>query len=225
MTRSRSKKKETKKSDSNALKTLHEDMKALIEINNQETTRFMPDAPDVPRIRFAADALYNVETSYVTTQNTNTMTPTYGTLGFSLGSSATFANYTTCFDMYRIIQTHVKIHITGSTSNQQYYTYIDHDDAGVPTAVTPFLNSKTMKIGFLNQIDERVIAPRFDIAAFAGAIFNGYANAGQKAFIDCASPGVQYYGLKYFVPATPGGVVTLNFIVTLMVQFKEQRSN
>jgi len=219
--RSVKKVKSSKRNRSTGIDVLHKDLKDLIELSKAQENKFIPEVPDVPRIRFKQDALHNVELSYVTTTNLSTTAANFGALAFSLASCANYASYTACFDQYRIIQANVKFVVNMAAGSGLMYSVIDYDDANQPGTQTVYLGYESLKITPLGQIDERTLAPRLATAAYAGSTFNGYANMSPSTFVDAASPGVQYYGLKYYVPQV-AATSTIQFIVTLMVQFRAQ---
>jgi len=117
------------------------------------------------------------------------------------------ANFQTIFDQYRIVAMRVNIIpqnnairlVTNSTTSLvDFYTVIDYDN---PTALSNAAAARDYENCMIQAPGEsamRVFQPRMALAAYAGA-FTSYANT-QPLWIDCASPSVQHYGLKYFIP-------------------------
>lgn len=203
---------------------LHQDLKLLIEHQKSQDTRFIPDVPDVPRLRFRADRLYNIVLSYTGSINTSMSAPLLGALFFKLDNASNFANYTSCFDKYRLIQVCVKFFPTGPQNTSMFATCLDFDDANIPGAPTSVLGYDSTVISTLSQIQERTLVPRFAIAAYNSGAFTAYATAAPGTFVDSASPAVQYFGLKYYAPITTANIVTMNYVVTMSLQFRNQRS-
>jgi len=226
MTKSRHNKRSSSRSTSGGsqsakIDVLHQDMKSLIELQKAQETKFVPEQMDVPRIRFKQGTIFNVELSYILNVTSSNSAPTNAALVFQLNNAVQSGGYLNIFDRYRIIQVNVKMMPTGGTG-APLYTVIDYDDATPLGGLANYLGYATLKITPVNVVDERTLVPRIAAAAYNGA-FAGYANLPQTTWIDAASPGVQYYGLKYFVPQATGN--TYQFVVTMMVQFKSQRSS
>lgn len=208
-----------------ALKVLHDDMKNVLEYQKTQELRFVPEQKDVPRIRFKKGTIFNVELSYTTTAALSTTAPISSALSFSLASAPNYTSYTTCFDRYRIIQANVKILPSGiaTGSGINILSVFDYDDATALGSQSAFFGYSTLKVTPAGQIDERTLTPRIAVAAYAGASFNGYANMPANTWIDSASAGVQYYGLKYYAPTGSAGQ-SVQFIITMNIQFKQQRA-
>lgn len=227
MTRQRisSKGRGTTKSRSTGLETLHRDMKQLVELQRAQEVRFVPEQPDVPRLRFNQDTIYNVELSYLLNVTSSTTAPVFGALSFALSNAIQSSNYTAIFDRYRINQVNVKmIPAAGAQSTGPIiYSVLDYDDANTLSNLASYLGYSTLKVTPPGVIDERTLNPCFATAAYSGT-FTSYANMPPSTWLDAASPAVQYYGLKYFIPQN--GISTgIQFIITMMVQFKSQRSS
>jgi hypothetical protein len=196
----------------------------LVESSKTQSVKFAPEQKDVPRLRFKQATLFNVELSYLTSFSTSTTVPTFGGLVFQLSNSSNASAYTAIFDRYRILQVNVKFMPNiGPTGAAPLYTVLDYDDANAPTAIASLLAFGTLKITPNAAIDERTLTPRLATAAYSGS-FASYANLSSKTWIDSASPGVDYFGIKYGVPITATSYST-TVIVTLMVQFKSQRAS
>lgn len=223
--RSQRNKKNNRSGAQSGLDQLHKDMKDLMELQKAQEIRFVPEVADVPRIRFKADQLHNVELSYAGTFNTSTAGPTYGALQFMLNQASNYASYTGAFDQYRVIQINVKFlpGAAGASAGVPFLSVIDYDDATLATSQATYFAYSTLKITPLGQIDERTLVPKIATAAYQGSVFSAYTNTSSATFIDSASPSVAYYGLKYYVPQTTVALTT-TYIVTMMVQFKSQRS-
>jgi len=202
---------------------LHQDMQSLLELQKTQSIRFVPEEKDVPRIRFAQNTLFNVELSYMNTISTSSTTPTFGGLAFQLNNVSNYANFTACFDRYRIINVSVKfIQNTSPVGAGTLYTVIDYDDSNAPSSIASLLNFATLKLTPPGVIDERVLTARTAVAAYSGT-FTSYANMSSRTWLDSASPAIQYFGLKYAIPTTSVSYA-ITYVVTLAVQFKSQRA-
>jgi hypothetical protein len=209
--------------------TLKQGFDKLLEFQQAQEIRFRPEVPDVPRIRFARDRIMNIELSYFNNITTSATVATTGGFSFQLANFANAANYLAVYDQYRILQANIKfvpIQTTMTAGSPgvggMLYTVIDYDDANSPTNLTTLLSYDTLAITPPGIIEERTLYPRLATAAYAGA-FTSFANMSSKTWIDSASPNVQYYGIKYYVPPTPT-VQTFTYVITVMVQFRAERS-
>jgi len=206
------------------LDLLHQDMKELAIMQRSQSIKPLAELPDVPRIYFK-DSIYNATLSYAVSYSLSTAAPTFGALQFALSSADNYDSFTSCFDQYRVIQVNVKLQ-TGppsvASSSNFIYTVLDYDDANTMSSASAYLGYKTLKTTPLGTFDERTLTPRVAMSAYQSTSFSGYANMG-RVWIDSASPNVNYYGLKWY--SYQGNMANnLNFVVTLMVQFKSQRS-
>lgn len=142
---------------------------------------------------------------------------------FQLSDLPQSASYTALFDQYRI--TKIKMDfipcssIVNNASTQitaagyaetapeaasatatvgLYGTVIDYDDANALASLAAATEYENFRYGSVasNKIHSRTFVPHTASAAFNGA-FAGYKND-KNAWIDCAYPGVQYFGLKFY---------------------------
>jgi len=222
-TRRQSAKRATLVGEKRVIEPIHKDLQNLMEIQRTQEIRFMPEQKDVPRLRFNQNVIYNVELSYLGSISTSTTVATTGAIVTQLSNASSASSYTTLFDRYRIIQVNVKF-IQNATTGMAgpLYTVLDYDDGNAPTGVATLLNYGTLKITPNGVIDERTFTPRIATAAYSGS-FTSYANLGPMTWIDSASPGVDYFGVKYAVPVTSLSYA-ISYVVTMMVQFKSQRA-
>lgn len=87
------------------------------------------------------------------------------------------------------------------------YTVIDYNDSNVPTGESEMLEYSTCKFTPVYRRQTRVLTPKIAIAAYSGT-FTSYATKG-KQWIDCSSPSVQHYGIKYYISVN-GNTITGN---------------
>jgi len=132
---------------------------------------------------------------------------TASSINANFNNTDNVANFQTIFDQYRIVAMRVYITpqnnaiglVTNSTTSLvDFYSVIDYDN---PTALSSSSAARDYENCMVQAPGEsamRTFQPRMALAAYAGA-FTSYANT-QPLWIDCASPSVQHYGLKYFIP-------------------------
>jgi len=204
---------------------LHNDLKTLIELQKADQTTFSPEVTDVPKVIFARNRHINVSLSYNNTITTTATVASFGAIAPSLSLFAQYSPYVTAYDQYRIIQLQYKwIPQTFISNNIIPFvaSVIDYDDATAPSSLTTVYSYDSLMVSPANVVFERVVTPRIAIAAYAGA-FTSYANTSCRQWLDSASTGVLYYGLKYAIPAASISV-TFTVLVTASVQFRSQRS-
>lgn len=160
---------------------------------------------------------------------------------FTLDMLPDWPEFTALFDQYRILNAEVKFlpvfnsgdpAITpsgGPSFSVPYITYaVDTDNATPPAnqdAIMEYGRAVT------TRLDKPVVVnvtPRVAMDAYKSGLGVGYAEGRAGQWIDCETPGVEHYGLKWWIPTTgPGGsgtVLNINWacdvIITLTVEFK-----
>lgn len=140
-----------------------------------------------------------------------------------------YAYYTSIFDQYRInlIETILRPRGNVSTVNASasasgfLYSVIDYDDA---SAVTPSqaLNYDNVVTTSMEQSHRRCFVPHIALGAYSGT-FSSYANVTEQ-WIDCNSPTVAHYGVKYVCDAgITGSLQSWDFICRISVSFRGVR--
>ena len=144
---------------------------------------------------------------------TTTTNYTFATF-FALSMLPDYTDFTNLYDQYKICFAKLRIRawatsaatesgISSAYSNVAALvsSIIDYDDATAPAATGPpddmrqYPSYKTHNL--LGRPVTRVVRPHLAGAVYNGA-FTGYSNR-KAAWIDCNSPHVQHYGLKYFI--------------------------
>lgn len=184
---------------------------------------------DVPRLPFKKNRVYtftikSIPGIQLADIATGTGFALFGTLGSLNNSTA----YTTIFDSYRILQlTTSFIPVatafgSGTTvSHGALLTAIDYDDANAPSTSADLVNYDSCQIDRVGNFVERTYNPKVAAAVYSGA-FTSFAQS--SLWIDCASPNVQHYGLKYFIePSTGSTSPTWDIHATYVIQFKNPR--
>ena len=131
---------------------------------------------------------------------------TTGAFVFALSDMPNYTEFTGLFDKYKI--TGIKAVFLPRITNVNHsdvtstftevppiYTAIDYDDATIPGSVTDLEQYNTFKVHWEVKPFSLYFKPQIAIAAYSGT-FTSYASA-NNLWIDAASPGVQYYGLKW----------------------------
>jgi len=125
----------------------------------------------------------------------------------NLNASDNVTAFQALFDQYRFVAVRVNIIpqqnaiglVTNSTTSLvDLYSVMDYDNATALTAATQARVYESCMIQGPGESAMRVFQPRMALAAYSGA-FTSYANT-QPIWIDCASPGVLHYGMKFFIP-------------------------
>ncbi len=133
---------------------------------------------------------------------------TYGVVTWALNQLPGYTDFTTLFDLYKITSVDVQFFMSpisnhvvqtstagANTCIPMLYTVLDYDDSTPLASIDEALECETCLVHRADEIPVRHVAPRMAVAAYSGA-FTSYTNLGQQ-WIDCNSPGVIHYGLKY----------------------------
>ena len=186
----------------------------------------VPDVLDIPRIHIARNKVYTFSRTVTAGQITaSTTVDQLAALSFTLSSFPNSAEFTSLFDQYRIQYVEVDfIYLNPASVLAPLYSVIDYDDATVPASVNDLLQYGTLMHTSPGQEHVRRLNPKFDYAAYSGA-FTSYAVSNFGDWIDVASPSVQYYGVKYALPASATGTagVVYNISITAILQFRNTR--
>lgn len=182
-----------------------------------------PEIKDVQRMIMPKQHIFTCTRTYSGTNITASATvDQLGALAFALASVPDSTEFTALFDQYRIIQAIVKfIPTTTGTFASPLYSVIDYDDNNVPTSLDYLHEYATLQMTQAGAIHERVLTPRAALSAYTGT-FTGFGSAPSRMWMDVASAGILYYGLKYYLPAIAGSTTSVNYVTqtTLVMQFK-----
>jgi len=175
---------------------------------------------------------YEICRSYeVGTIITGVAAPATGVISFTLNSMPSSGEFTALFDQYRIVQALISFQplVTQTNANAQHpgyiHTVLDYDDGTALTAVTQAEQYDTYKKNSLTDKFTRCLEPAPSVPMYTGVTTTGYsvAPSGKKGmWMDQASPGIFYYGVKYVTDgtqvATAAGASSVS--VLLWVQFR-----
>lgn len=210
-----------------AAKRSEQDSKALRTIADSEATQqrgVLPTVRDIEPITVARDKVYTFSRSL----SVGTITPsatldTFGAANFTLASLPDSTEFTTLFDQYRLLQVVVRfVPLTTGPYMSPLFTVIDYDDSTTPTGIASLLEYMTLETTQSGSFCIRAFNPRFATAAYSG-VFTSFAQS--RGWVDVASPSVQYYGIKWGVPANPGGTTTAVYAIyaDVVVQCRNAR--
>lgn len=153
-----------------------------------------------------------------TVTGNNTGVPVAGALVFKLSDVPSVTDFTALYDQYRIVAVSVKFISAYPELNAQppntsqwglFYTALDLDDAGTPTQDLLHENA-TMIATHPTQNVTRRLVPHTAGAAYSGA-FTSYSNK-VGDWIDCSSPNVEYYGVKYLLQFVIGSAIPIYYV-------------
>lgn len=140
--------------------------------------------------------------------NSSLVSDIFPSYNFALSYLTSYSEFTALFDQYRIeriettfFPTVTEIGAASTWVNSYLLTAIDYDDANTYSSVNDALQVATASITPITKQVTRTFVPRVALAAYSGT-FTSYAQAPPMQWIDCASPGVQHYGLKTAIPLT-----------------------
>jgi len=186
-----------------------------------QSIRPVPSLPDVMPMKFRRDQVVNITLGWDVTNLTSSLsTVTAGGFYCALSALAGYADWAACFDAYKIVQIRMYFQPNSTlVSGVPIQTAIDYDDYAAPGAgaLEQYESFQTVPFG---QYFERTFNPRIAIAAYSGA-FTSFANQ-RAGWLDMASPNVQHYGIKYFIPIALS-VQTMTVTAQVHCQFRYQR--
>ena len=154
-----------------------------------------------------------------------------GSLSFSLNQIANPSEITSLFDNYRIKSIRLKFivsadsaQVPGSATGLLSYLPIMHftidpDDAAVPLTLTQVLENSYAKSIRLQDMVNLTVAPRANAVVAQNpssttAVASGILSPSQ--WLDCATPNVFHYGMKFWIDQWPGNIDVANMSVQII---------
>jgi len=204
-------------------------VKAITDLKIATAVHPTPRIVDVPRILMRGPKKYTVVNNFFWGNIvTSTSSVTSGAVYVTLSSLPQTSSFATIFDSWRVLQFTVRfvpsLSMLTAVANPPLLTVIDYDDATAPTTTGALRAYDTLLVTPFGQAGgyvERTVNPKIAIAAFSGA-FTSYAQASK--WVDCASPGIQWYGVKYAIDMTAGSYnPAYDIEVDAVMQFKSVR--
>ncbi len=186
----------------------------------------VPAEPDIPRLHIRRKKVYTFQRTYlVGGLNGSTTIDQFGALNFTLNNFPNASEFTSLFDQYRLLQVSVNfVPVSSAQALAPLYTVIDYDDSTLPTSLNDLLQYQSLQMTQSGQFHSRTLTPQFDMAAYSGA-FTSYALSVPGQWVDVASPSVQWYGIKYCLPAFTTGAtgIVFNIHASAVFQFRSER--
>jgi len=219
--RSRNTKRPAKNLD--VLRQINTTMQAL-------TLHQLPMVKDVQQMRMSRNRVFSatLEADYFTIVSPASGT-TFGGFAAILANFGGYADYTACFDQYRILQVKcsflpILLPASANAPGVILYTCFDYDDSSSPSAVSDLEQYDTCQIVQAGTYFERIFNPRIAMAASASGAFTSYANM-KANWIDSASAAVGHYGIKYAITTNPSTSSQQAWYLkmSIFVQFRSQR--
>lgn len=168
---------------------------------------------------------YNNPTTSATYFNSSTSNltadPCFG-MFFTLNDIPQVSTFTALYDQYRFKRITVNfiptVNITGpqnaaNSVNQncnQIFVAVDHDDASVVSPLTSLFEYEDVKLHNTMEQFSVSFIPHVAAAVYSGA-FTSFANQ-TTPWLDCASPNIQHYGIKWAMPCP----ISLSFACNAM---------
>lgn len=183
-----------------------------------------PKIRDVTRMISPKDKIYTIaRTSIETPIVASTTVPVVNSIAYNLSALPNSSEFTALFDRFRIIQVTTTFIPTSLTQvSAPLYTVIDYDDANNLSSASDAIQYETCMISQGASLVERTLTPKIALNAYNGA-FGAFAQGTSRTWVDVASPGTQYYGLKYYLPASGGANASWTVNTCYTIQFKNPR--
>jgi len=202
-------------------------LKQILESLQSSQTSQVPEVCDVAVRPTKKNKVYSFRQNFQGPQVTTALVESDVAITVNLNSAANTTNFQNLFDRWRIAQIRVCFAPTTSPSptvtEGPLYTIIDLDDANAVN-LNNLNQYQTLKISPVGSYFERTFTPRAAIAADAGGIFTSFAQAPISTWMDTASPGINYFGLKYAIPgSSSAGIVLWNTTIVVDYEFSEVR--
>jgi len=155
---------------------------------------------------------------------------------FALSSVSGSTEFTNLYDSYRMDMVEVIWELdflqTGATANQCYPTIIawpDYDDATAPStlaAATEIAQSERFQMSPLHVQFKRSIKPKVALELYDGAAPAAAGSSRAGVWVDCATPGIPHYGVKYWIKnynSTTVANCSINLSLRLFMSLRNPR--
>lgn len=137
----------------------------------------------------------------------STTAPVFRSLFFKFSDISDSTELGGIFDQYKFgkvsirVVPNIKESISSTPILGRNYSVIDFDDANAFTSITDPLDYSNCRVHEPIDTMQVELVPHFAYSAFATGVFSSFANSAPR-WIDCASPDVQHYGVKYAIGNT-----------------------
>jgi len=195
----------------------------LVHLNDAQTTRMIPEIPDIPPVILSRRKIHTVALEYMFVITSNSLTENSAAIAVSLSSAAGYLPYTQIFDQYRIAHVKVVFNPSGTVPAANaavgdITTAIDTNDAMPLTSDVLQKKETSMTVPVGNKYFERRITPAFASAAYNGTLSTAYAES--KGWVDVSSPSASWYALKYSQSISSTAQTPWKVSVTMIVNFR-----
>jgi len=153
---------------------------------------------------------------------TSITVPAYLAQSVALNQFGAYASYTSLFDEYKI--DHVEIWtdpaVVGSSTvgSTMFASVVDLDDANTPANFADVADRQGAVISVTTAGHYHKWKPYVAYALYSGA-FTSYGSE-PAPWIDCASPAVQHYGIKFATSGADGSAKAINVTVRAQIRFR-----
>jgi hypothetical protein len=147
----------------------------------------------------------------------------YGGVSPALSGLPSYTDFTGLYDSYKIVQIDAEfvptIVVNDATCKNipTLHVVIDFDNAATPGSENTLLQYENCETVCFNKVYKRSWQPCIDLAAYNSGFTGTTSIPSTKNWLDCSSPSINHYGLKYgFVNI--GGTVT-DFVAVLYLTY------
>jgi len=140
-------------------------------------------------------------------------------LSFTLSLLSDATDYTALFDQYRVDRCEFWIIPQSQALGSLMKSVVDYDNTTTTATNAYFDAYSNCHTTTLAQGHYRSFVPHIAIAAYAGA-FTSFANAGPQ-WLDCASPGINHYGIKWTAEVTPAAI-PIDVVLRVHMSFRNK---
>jgi len=154
--------------------------------------------------------------------NTSVTVPSVAARYFALNAFDSYTSYTSLFDEYKFEEIECWLEptllLSATVSDAQMVSAVDWDDANNPTSFGSVGGKQNSIISGTGTGHYQKFQPHMAVAVYSGA-FTSFGNSPPE-WIDCASPGVQHYGLKAATNGPDGVARGIYLTIRALVSFR-----
>lgn len=190
-----------------------------------------------PRGIVTLNQIHRFKRVYITDHDILNKLYVEGSIIGKLNNLPDYEEFTNLFDSYRITGMSAKFlydksaPVVGSAvSVSMLGTCTDKDDATALATEDQFWQYQDFQYRPLTEKGLTVyVKPSTASAGYAGGAFTGYMHGNSNAWIDCNSPAMEYYGIRYFIHDPTGSALgatvigKMKIVVTLWFDCKYVR--
>jgi len=157
--------------------------------------------------------------------NTSTF-ESFGSQTYQLTDLPAYTDFTNLFDQYRIVKVKLDYfpRYTGNMTSTGLYsllTYaVDSTDVSVPVNKNEVLQYDSYKTVQAYRPFSVTLKPAPSVAMYQSLATTGYGPK-QGSWVDCKSPGVQHYGMKWVFECNSGTAMGIDVKATYWCEFRE----